>query len=123
MGMFSTIINHCPDLGDDFMGQLQTKDLENMLDYYWLAPDGCLFMIDTGPCFSLEENPDSTKWYDRFQWQPTGLNGRLKPYRRSFVARMYPSRDIQDWKEVNAFFKMGKLNAILPMETEFFGGY
>lgn len=122
MGMFSTVINQCPDLGSDFMGHLQTKDLESMMDYYWLAPDGCLFLIDDGPCFTMEENPNSNHWYDRFQWKATGLRGRLKPYRRSFVARLYPAISNSEWKEVNVFFKMGKINAILPIETEFIGG-
>lgn len=117
MGLFSTVINQCPVLGPDFIGELQTKDLENVLDYYWLSPDGCLFLIDFSKSFQLQDDPQAKVWYERFTMEPTGEKGRLRPYRRSFVARMYPAKASTEWKEVSAFFKMGKLNCVLPVEA------
>lgn len=118
--MFSTVYNQCETLGDGLMGELQTKDLESMMDYYWLSPDGCMFLIDTSPCFAatgLNTSPDNP--FPLFEWEPTGVRGRLHPYRRNFIARFYTSRS-GEWKEAHAFFKVGKLNMLLPNEEMYY---
>jgi hypothetical protein len=116
MGLFSTVYNQCPLLGEDFLGELQTKDLENVMDHYWLSPDGHLYLVDWGGSFEMVENANSKAWYDRFKWEPTGRKGRLKPYRRSVIARMYPASTSREWKEVYVFFKAGEFNAVLPIQ-------
>jgi hypothetical protein len=113
MGMFSTVYNQCKTLGDELIGEIQTKDLESMMDHYWLSPDGCMFLIDTSSCFTasrVNTNPDNP--FPFFEWEPTGVRGRLRPYRRSFIARFYTSRS-GERKEAHALFEMGKLNLIL----------
>lgn len=45
MGLYSEVINHCPSMGTAFLGVLQTKDLESILDTYWLTFDGVLHKI------------------------------------------------------------------------------
>ena len=123
MGLFSTVYNQCPLLGEEFLGELQTKDLENVLDHYWLSPDGHLYLIDWGGSFEMVENADSKAWYDRFKWEPTGQNGKLKPYRRSVIARMYPASASREWKEVYVFFKAGQFNAVLPVSEAGYPGH
>lgn len=100
------------------MGELQTKDFECVMDTYWLSPDGCLFLFDWKGALELEENKDSKYWYDMFRWRKTGQNARMRPYRKSVVARLYPARNMGEWKEVHAFFKMGELNTVLPIDQE-----
>lgn len=73
MGLFSEVINSCQDLGPEFLGVLQTKDLESMMDTYWLAPDGHLYRINDDSTWTLAE--------DAFETIPTGLRGRVEPYR------------------------------------------
>lgn len=119
VGLFSTVINHCPALGDEFIGELQTKDFECVMDTYWISPNGCLYLLDWKGAFKFEENKESSHWYDKFQWKKTGKHGRIRPYRRSVVARLYPARNTGKWVEVHAFFKKGVLNAILPLDSEF----
>lgn len=45
MGIYSEIINSCHDLGSEYVGYLQTKDLDGVFDQYWIAPNGYLFKI------------------------------------------------------------------------------
>lgn len=45
MGLYSEVVNHCPILGEDMVGQLlQTKSLD-CLCMYWIAPDGAMFHV------------------------------------------------------------------------------
>lgn len=46
MGMYSEIVNHCAKAGPHAVGYLQTKDLECIFDFYWVAPDGCMYKVD-----------------------------------------------------------------------------
>ena len=118
--MFSTVYNQCEMLGQELLGELQTKDLESVMDYYWLSPNGCLFLIDTSPCFRAELNPNPENPFAFFEWKPTGIRGRLKPYRRNFIARFYTARSSGDWKEVHAFFRVGRLSMLLPNEEMYY---
>jgi hypothetical protein len=113
MGLFSTVYNQCQMLGDEFIGELQTKDLENALDSYWLSPGGDLFMLDWKDCFWMELNEKAEKWHEKIVYKTTGKKGRIIPYRRSFVGRFYPASIEEEWKEVYAFFRYGQLQEIL----------
>jgi hypothetical protein len=118
--MFSTVYNQCETLGDGLMGELQTKDLENMMDHYWLSPNGYLFLIDTSPCFRPERNHNTENPFAFFEWKPTGIRGRLRPYRRNFIARFYTANNSGEWKEAHAFFRVGKLSMLLPNEEMYY---
>lgn len=123
MGLFSTVYNQCPLIGEEFLGELQTKDLENVLDHYWLSPAGHLYLIDWSKSFEMVENEESAAWYDRFKWELTGKRGRLRPYRRSVIVRLYPATNRNEWKEVYVFFKMGEFNAVLPVQEACYSGH
>ena len=60
MGLYSEVINLCPWMGSRFIGLLQTKNLECILDQYFLAKDGTFYRI---------YNPVNSE------------NGLVKPYR------------------------------------------
>lgn len=96
------------------MGALQTKELECLLDTYWLSNDGCLYRIDGSYLSDLDwiddeeeglliKTSDSTPRRQRF---------RLKPYRKSGVIRF-----VADYQgeilEAVTYFKVGRLNAVL----------
>lgn len=49
MGIYSEVMNCCGDLGQEYIGYLQTKDFEGVFDMYWISPDGCLFKIHWPP--------------------------------------------------------------------------
>ena len=54
MGLYSTVLNTCPLLGEEFLGALQTKELESLMDTYWLTTDGCLYLVDDSDTYTLE---------------------------------------------------------------------
>ena len=89
MGLYSEVINHCPMLGEGFQGVLQTKDLTSLMDYFWLAPDGCLYQV--------REPPDDES------------RGRISPFRVSGTLTLVSSKGT----EALTYFKCGELNAVL----------
>lgn len=116
MGLFSTVINHCPIMGPEFMGELQTKQLRSLMDLYWLAPDGVLYYIDTDEAFDLIEIPEEERQSDRlrmpFRYAPNGKHGRVRPCRKSGLVKFTaPHRD--RYLEAVAHFKAGQLTAAL----------
>lgn len=118
MGMFSTVLNSCEKIGPDMLGELQTKDFENVMDYYWLDPNGCLFLLDYSNCFDLEVDKDSCSWLNFLKYEPTGVRGKIKPYRRTLIARLYTANG--GWKEVHALFELGRFHSIIPDEDVYY---
>jgi hypothetical protein len=45
MAIFCTIVNLSASLGEEFIGSLQTVDLDGCLAFYWLAKDDTLYRI------------------------------------------------------------------------------
>lgn len=114
MGLYSIVLNTCPDLGPEFLGELQTKELESLMDTYWLATDGSLFRVDDGDTYDLEliEYKEGEFPFPHFKSIPTGKHGRLKPYRKSGILR-FTARYQGETLEAVTYFKAGKLNAVL----------
>jgi len=117
MGLYSTVFNTCPLLGEEFLGELQTKELESLMDTYWLTTDGCLYLIDDSGTYTLERSGYVAIGADNislpsFDAKPTGRNGRLKPYRRTGVVRFTASYKGEVLETVT-FFRDGRLDSIL----------
>lgn len=117
MGLYSIVLNTCPRLGEEFLGELQTKELESLMDTYWLTTDGCLYLIDDSDTYTLEpsgfcsaETKDPS--FPLYHTKLTGRRGRLKPYRRTGVIRFTASSKGQVL-EVVTFFRDGRLDAVL----------
>lgn len=113
MGLYSSVINYCPALGPEFMGVLQTKQLDCMMDLYWLAPDGLLYKIDDSSTWTLE--PSSVQdWLIGLPVRrvSTGAKGRVTPFRKSGVVRF--TTDHQgEILETAVHFKVGQLTGVL----------
>lgn len=114
MGLYSIVLNTCPELGSEFLGELQTKELESLMDTYWLATDGCLYRVDDGDTYDLEliEPKEGRFPFPHFKTIPTGKHGHLKPYRKSGVIRFTTSHQGKVLEAVT-YFKVGRLNAVL----------
>jgi hypothetical protein len=67
MGLFSTIVNSCDSLGQEFVGSLQTKDFEGAFDFFWIDPNGFLFRINLPPV-------------DHSDMVDAPIRGRVKPF-------------------------------------------
>lgn len=113
MGMFSEVINQCSVLGDDFTGVLQTKDLDCLMDLYWLAPDGSLYRIDDGGTWTLELDEPKATGLPMFKTVPTGLKGRIKPYRKFGTVRLTTRAESGKYVETVAWFEDGVLQRVL----------
>lgn len=114
LGLYSTVLNTCPDLGVEFLGELQTKELESLMDTYWLATDGCLYRVEDSSTYDLEpvERGEGDFPFPYFKAVPTGKHGRLKPYRKSGTIR-FTAHYQGEILEAVTYFKVGKLNAVL----------
>jgi hypothetical protein len=99
MGLFSEVFNSCPLLGEEFLGSLQTKDFDCILDRYWISPNGEVFKIDGS--FDFE----SKLWYDLV----------VRPYLKTVVARLYTIRN-DNFFEISALFRLGKLIEVVPQK-------
>lgn len=99
MGLYSEVVNQCPELGDEFLGTLQTKDLTSLLDTFWLSPDGCLYEVQMPWSNSDDEGRQ---------------RGRVRPYRKSGVIRFTAyGKPGGECLEALTYFKCGTLNAVL----------
>lgn len=78
MGIYSEVINSCGDLGQEYVGYLQTKDFDGCFDQYWISPDGCLF----------EVHWPFIQWYGKEFDEPQREHGRVSPCRFSGLIRL-----------------------------------
>lgn len=113
MGMFSEVINQCSMLGDDFIGVLQTKDLECLMDSYWLAPDGRLYRIDDSGTWILKSGDFQVDGLPMFKCIPTGEKGHIRPYRKYGVVRFTARAQSGDYVEAVTWFDNGVLERVL----------
>lgn len=81
MGMFDTIM--CSyDLGPGFWNRpLQTKDLLNMMDEYWLDPKGRLWQYDYSGTYDYDE---------KFRFVKNGRRGAIRPHLLTHTITVYP---------------------------------
>jgi hypothetical protein len=101
-------------MGPEFLGALQTKDLESLMDTYWLSTDGLLYRIDDSEAYDLEpiEESERSWWGPRFRTKPSGKRGKVRPYRKSGVVRFTVEHDGQ-YLEAVVHFKYGELSSVL----------
>ena len=115
MGMFDTIHNNYFKLGEEFDGELQTKDIHNSMDTFWLSPAGELFQYDDMGCWYYEEVDPHLRlgWFARTR-KPTGEHIKLKPKRFSDYITVYPSNwdgSYHEWPEATLHIKDGKVES------------
>ena len=83
MGMFDTIM--CSyDLGPGFWNRpLQTKDLLNMMDEYWLDPKGRLWQYDYSGTYDYD---------GKFRPVKNGRRGAIRPHLLTHSITVYPAK-------------------------------
>jgi len=110
MGMYSTIINTSELLGPEFIGNIQTKSFDNMMELYWIAPDGSIYRVDDSETWTLSF--EQGKWPRRV---PTGQRGRVTPFCYSGIA-VVTSVVNGSYHRAGAMFLSGRLVMALPAE-------
>jgi len=115
MGLYSTIYSSYEKLGPDFIGEFQTKNLESLMDEYWLSPKGELFFIDYKDCFTVSQNKFPKNFLDTIERRPTGTNAKMTPVNYTGELTMYKSYR-GEWIETELMFEDGKVSLILEQE-------
>lgn len=108
------------DLGEEFTNtRCQTKSIENLMNDYWISPDGVLYEIDYSYTADFVELKEGDDGYDEragglfnFVWIPNGTRGRVKPHPITKYIEIYPETwdgKWEDWPVCRIHFKCGKL--------------
>lgn len=97
MGLYSEVFNSFEEFGSHMIGVLQTKDLESMLDCYWLAPDGKLYKVGNDPCFTMKQDI-----------APAPKRQRVAPYHYTGALNMYGVRN-GVFREVTCLMDEGRI--------------
>ena len=105
MGMFDTFRSSY-DLGPDFTDvECQTKYIEGehggTMSFYWLGPDGCLYMTDYDGThdFEMSKDPGASLW-NSFMWVPTGAHGAVRCVHLTRYVEVYPSAFKGAWEDM-----------------------
>lgn len=115
MGLYSIIYSSYEALGLDFLGDFQTKDLESLLDEYWLSPAGELFLIDYDNCFTASPQRFPKNFLDVIDWQSTGTHAKMKPISYTGSLTMYRTA-CEKWIEAELEFENGKVSLVLDQQ-------
>ncbi len=121
MGMFD-YVRSSYNLGEQFTEtRCHTKDIEDCvggtMSDYWIAPDGCLYLIDyshTADFVELKEGDEgySDRGFLNFKWIPNGSHGKVTPYLLTKYIEIYPEKwdgDWQSWPRCKLHFRYGVL--------------
>jgi len=85
----------------------QTKDLENLLVFFWVDPSGHLWQPDYSGTYDIKITDSKIKSVR------SGLNGRMRPYIYTGTVNIYNSHThpdgYVDWVECKLTFVEGKL--------------
>ena len=86
--MYDTVISNYWDLGPDFDGRCETKDLYGTGDYFWISPNGQVYHYDLDDTIQYEQQ-DDLSWVKL----PTGKHIKLRPKVFSSTVTIFP----YDW--------------------------
>ena len=100
-------------LGRDFLGVLQTKSIDCLMETYWLSVDGCLYLVDMSSNYKDDMICDMPPQLDHARG---GARGRLRPCDFSGVVRFTALRS-PDMLEASVYFKEGRLELVISMES------
>lgn len=119
--MFDYVRSSYP-LPEAFMGICHTKDIEEgiggTMSFYWIDPDGCLWVGDYQGTSTFEVIEESDPRYDperhflNFEWVPTGKRGKWQAHPLTKYIEIYPEQfdgPWEDWPRLRLHFRYGKL--------------
>ena len=98
MGMFDEIRNDYKPLGVEFQGILQTKDLDNMMDWYYIDPSGQLYYVDYSGTQDFSVNEESE--FPLLNYAPNGSRGKVMACDFTGSVVIYPSKWEGNWEEL-----------------------
>lgn len=118
MGMFDWVRSSY-NLGPQFTDvELQTKDIDNLMNHYWIAPDGILYVIDYSHTADFVELQEGDEGYNdthklfNFRWIPNGVHGKVSPVMITKYIEVYPAEwkgKWEDWPRLKLHLKYGRV--------------
>lgn len=116
MGLYSTIYSSFDRLGPNSIGEFQTKNLESLMDEYWLSPKGELFFLNYADCYQITINDYPKNFLDHIRYESTGSHARMEPYNYNGMLTMYRSCNNQ-WIEADLYFQNGIVSLVLEQRN------
>lgn len=99
MGMFDQIRNDYKPLGVEFQGILQTKDLDNLLDLYYIDPSGKLSLVEYSGTQDFVPRECNDRMFPLMEWEPNGNHGRVMACTLTDTVVVYPEKWDEDWTQ------------------------
>ncbi len=131
MGMFDRITNTYYKLGPQFYKtRLQTKDLDCLMNHYWISPAGELYYIDDSKTVDLVDNPAYKEddinvlrkgWVSPYIYVPNGNHGKVSPCYITKTVRVYPEQwdgEYDDWPDRILIFRFGVIEYVVNPKLE-----
>ena len=113
MGMFDWVRCSFPlDSSHDPNCMMQTKDLKNFMEFYWISPTGELYIIDDSKSWRIVDDPLVENKLFSLKKEYTGINGKVKPVGILRRIKIYPAKwdgEYNEWPEYLLDFLYGKL--------------
>ena len=99
MGMFDQIRNDYKPLGPEFQGVLQTKDLDNLMDWYYIDPSGKLSLVEYSGTQDFVPRECNDRMFPLMNWKPNGNHGRVMACTLTDTVVVYPEKWDGDWNQ------------------------
>ena len=115
MGMFDTVRSSYPLISPESDRELQTKDLDCLMENYWISPAGQLYRIDLCAAFDREvvrEELRERPWHF-VQWVRNGRHGTLSACDHTALVTLYPAQPHQPWAEVQVLMDRGVIREVI----------
>ena len=109
MGMYDTVrssYNLGPELTEC---ELQTKDLDLLMEDYWISPVGELFTINYAGTADLVPDPECKRQFWPYKWEPNGNHGRVLPSNHTGDVRLYRGIGVAGFAEITVTFLRGRI--------------
>jgi len=117
MGMFDTVRSSYPLIDPEADLELQTKDLDCLMNQFWISPVGQLYRVEFCSAYDAVEISEELRQspWQMIQWLRNGKHGSVTPDYRSALIRLYPGRVMADqqWREVKVYLRHGNVVEIL----------
>ena len=119
MGLFDTVRSSYPLISDKADRELQTKDLDSLMAWWWISPAGELFRVQRSAVMMVPPGRKRGKW---LPWRmvenvASDVRARLVHDKRTALVVMYPAVFTGNWEsrqQVQVLFEDGVIQWAKP---------
>ena len=100
--------------------ELQTKDLDLLMEDYWISPAGELFTINYARTADLVPDPECKRQFWPYKWEPNGNHGRVTPSLHTGDVRLYRGIGVDGFAEITVTFLRGRIYGLSTVERGYY---